>query len=90
MAGEVSASILSLEQLSSSLADTLPMLDRLRDENEALILRMQEKINLVLDDYTSRKNIAYDRYQQELEALDYAERTYEDVPYSSYRAVAET
>jgi hypothetical protein len=90
LASGVNANISSLENLSASLADTIPMLDRLQSENSNSIRQTQEKIDLVLDEYTSRMNTACDRYQKALSDLRYAEQYYEVVPYYFYEAVNET
>jgi hypothetical protein len=89
LASEVNVSISSLERLSGWLAETLPMLDRLRDENDEKIAQTKQKIDLVLDEYTSRKLFAHDQYHQAFAELEYAQRNYDYIPDSYYRAVAE-
>lgn len=87
MASEVHASISGLEQLDHSLSLTIPMLDRLVLEAEANANRVLQRIELTLDDYTARKSIAFNKYQQAVSALEYAQRVYDTVPYYYYTAV---
>lgn len=90
MAGEVNVSVGALENLNASLAQTLPSLDRVVSESESRASQTLQKVDLILDDYIARTNVAYDKYQQAVTDLDYAERNYEDVPDYYYNAVDDT
>jgi hypothetical protein len=90
LAGAVKVSILALERLSSTLAQTLPMLDLLRAENSNTILQTTKKIGRILDEFQAKTSIAFARYQEALSNLEYANRYYEYVPDFYYRTVNDT
>jgi hypothetical protein len=72
MAGEVNASISGLDFLNESLSQTLPMLDRLIEDNKATVAQTMQKIERAQDDNTARANSAYQRYQNALAELNQA------------------
>jgi hypothetical protein len=74
MAGEVNASISGLDFLNEALAQTLPMLDRLIEDNRATVAQTMQKIERALDDNTAWANSAYQRYQGALAELNWAIR----------------
>ena len=89
MAGEVNVSIIALESLNSSLAQTVPMLYKAIEENKSSASQVLHKVDTLLDDYVARSSVAYSSYLQAVAELEYAERNYEDVPNFYYRAVVD-
>lgn len=90
MAADVNVNISALEELSTLLDKTLPMLDRLQIEHFDSIQAIQKKIDIVLDNYTARMSHAFDKYQTAAMDLEYAKQNYEDVPCYYYCALVES
>ena len=58
MAGEVNVSIIALESLNSSLAQTVPMLYKAIEENKSSASQVLHKVDTLLDDYVARSSVA--------------------------------
>jgi hypothetical protein len=88
LANEVYVSVSGLERLGASLSQTLPMLDRFVSANALDAKATLQKIDLTLDDYSSRMSHAYQNYQRAVADLQYAQQNSEDGVPDFYYAAA--
>jgi hypothetical protein len=65
------------------------MLDRLVFENETNIRQTKQKIEFVLDDYSTRTRLAHNNYLHALSELEHAKRNFDYVPDFYFRAVSQ-